>query len=84
MVSVVFCDLSISDLEGHHPSLTVAIEIWHGDAALNERRMNVRLVIKLLSFVHVLVKYENMLVTHDNEKFVAIERAYDERITEHL
>ena len=65
VVGVPFSDLVIADLEGHHPSFTLAVEIWHANVALNECVMNVGLVINLLDFVHVVVKYENMFVTHD-------------------
>ena len=84
MVRVIFCDLPIADLEGHNPTLAIAIEIGHANVTLNERIVNVRLVIDLLSFVHVFVKYKNMLVSHDKQKFFTIESIDEECITEHF
>ena len=84
VICIIFCDLVVANLEGHHPRFTIAIEIRHADIALNECWVDFRLIVNLRYLVHVFVKDEDMLVSHDKQMFVTIESIDRECITEHF
>ena len=84
MVCVIAGYRSCTNLESHHPSFTVAIEIWGTGVALDQSVVDIFLVVKTVECVHVSIKDQDVLISYDDQVLISVERVYHKRVTEHL
>ena len=73
-----------SDLECHHPGTSVAVEVRCARVVLDKSLVDIFFVVQTVKRVHVLVEYENVLVSDDDKVLLAVERIDQESISEDL
>ena len=56
VVCVLVGNWSCTNLEGHHPSFTTAVEIWGTSVALDQSIVAIFLVVKTVECVHIFIK----------------------------
>ena len=71
-------------MECHHPGTSVAVEVGCARVVLDKSLVDIFFVVQTVKRVHVLVEYENVLVSDDDKVLLAVERVYQESISEDL